>query len=254
MSVSPLPGDRPVAVVTGASSGIGAATARALAAAGFAVVCAARRTDRLDALAAVIGGRAVVCDVTDPGSVAALAHAVPAAEVVVNNAGGALGLEPIASADEARWRTMWETNVAGVMRVTQAFLPTLEASGNGRIVVVTSVAAHQTYLGGGGYTSAKHGAAAVARTLRLELLGKPVRVIEVAPGMVDTEFSLVRFGGDRERAAAVYEGLTPLSAADIADCITWAVTRPAHVNIDRLDVMPRAQATATDTYRAPPGS
>jgi len=238
-----------VAVVTGASSGIGAATARRLATDGFEVVCAARRADRIEALAAEIGGRAVVCDVTDPDAVAALAEAVPACGVLVNNAGGAFGMESMAEADEDNWRAMWETNVLGVMRVTKALLPALKASGDGRIVVTGSVAGHESYPGGGGYTAAKHAAAAMVRTLRLELLGQPLRVTEVAPGMVDTEFSLVRFGGDAERAAGVYTGLTPLSADDVADCIAWAVTRPAHVNIDRIDVMPRAQATATVSHR-----
>jgi hypothetical protein len=167
----------------------------------------------------------------------------------VNNAGGAFGMEPMADADEAHWRDMWETNVLGVMRVTKALLPALTASGDGRIVVTGSVAGHESYPGGGGYTAAKHAAAAMVRTLRLELLGQPIRVTEVAPGMVDTEFSLVRFDGDAQRAAGVYRGLTPLSAEDVADCIAWAVTRPAHVNIDRIDVMPRAQATATVSHR-----
>jgi len=238
-----------VAVVTGASSGIGAATARRLATDGFEVICAARRADRIEALADEIGGRSVACDVTDPDAVAALAEAVPACGVLVNNAGGAFGMESMAEADEDNWRAMWETNVLGVMRVTKALLPALKASGDGRIVVTGSVAGHESYPGGGGYTAAKHAAAAMVRTLRLELLGQPLRVTEVAPGMVDTEFSLVRFGGDAERAAGVYTGLTPLSADDVADCIAWAVTRPAHVNIDRIDVMPRAQATATVSHR-----
>jgi len=238
-----------VAVVTGASSGIGAATARRLAADGFEVICAARRADRIEALADEIGGRSVACDVTDPDAVTALARAVPECGVLVNNAGGAFGMESMAEADEDNWRAMWETNVLGVMRVTKALLPALKASGDGRIVVTGSVAGHESYPGGGGYTAAKHAAAAMVRTLRLELLGQPLRVTEVAPGMVDTEFSLVRFGGDAERAAGVYTGLTPLSADDVADCIAWAVTRPAHVNIDRIDVMPRAQATATVSHR-----
>jgi hypothetical protein len=245
---------RPIAVVTGASSGIGEATARQLAAAGFEVVCAARREDRIQSLAKEIDGRAITCDVTDRASVVALAAAVPACSVLINNAGGAFGLEPMAAADEDHWREMWETNVAGVMRVTKALLPALIASGDGRIAIMGSVAGHQVYIGGGGYTAAKHAVAAMVRTLRLELLGQPIRVTEVAPGMVETEFSLVRFDGDAAKAAAVYEGLTPLSADDVADCLVWAVTRPAHVNIDRIDridVMPRAQATSTVSYREP---
>lgn len=237
------------AIVTGASSGIGEATVRALAAAGFEVVAAARRLDRLEALAKEVGGRAIQLDVTDPDSVAALAEAVPDAAVVVNNAGGAHGLEPIAEADEERWRTMYETNVMGVMRVTKALLPALERSGDGFVVVVGSVAGVDVYRGGAGYNAAKHAANAFTRVLRLELLGKPVRVSEVAPGMVETEFSVVRFEGDREKAGAVYEGLEPLTAEDVAELIAFVVTRPPHVDIDYVSIKPTAQATATDTHR-----
>ena len=239
-----------IAVVTGASSGIGAATVRSLAGAGFSVVAAARRLERCEELAAEVGGRAVQLDVTDPESVAALAREVPDASVLVNNAGGALGLEPVAEADEEKWRRMYETNVMGVMRVTKALLPALERSGNGHVVVIGSVAGVEVYPGGGGYTAAKHAANAVARTLRLELLGKAVRVSEVAPGMVDTEFSLVRFEGDREKADKVYKGLTPLSGEEVADAIVYVVTRPPHVDVDYLSIKPTAQATARDTHRA----
>jgi NADP-dependent 3-hydroxy acid dehydrogenase YdfG len=241
---------RPVAVITGASSGIGAATARALAAQGYEVVAAARRVDRLEALAAEIDGRAQRLDVADPDSVAELAEAVPDAAVLVNNAGGALGLEPVAEADEEQWREMYETNVLGVMRVTKALLPALERGEGGHIVIVGSVAGVEVYPGGGGYTAAKHAANAVARTLRLELLGRLVRVSEVAPGMVDTEFSLVRFGGDAERASQVYEGVTPLSPEDVADVIAYVVTRPSHVDVDYVSVKPTVQATARDVHRA----
>jgi NADP-dependent 3-hydroxy acid dehydrogenase YdfG len=242
-------GKRGTAVVTGASSGIGEATARALAELGFDVVCAARRIERLEALAAEIGGRAMELDVSDPNSVADLAGQVPDAAVLVNNAGGAHGLEPVAEADEEKWRTMYESNVMGVMRVTKALLPALERSGDGFVVIVGSVAGVEVYPGGGGYTAAKHGANAVARTLRLELLGKPIRVSEVAPGMVETEFSLVRFGGDEQRAAQVYKGLEPLSAEEVADVIAFVVTRPPHVDIDYVSVKPTAQASATVTHR-----
>jgi len=241
--------DRRTAVVTGASSGIGEATARALAAAGFEGVAAARRLERCEKLAEEIGGRALQLDVTDPDSVAALAAAVPDAAVLINNAGGAHGLEPVAEADEEKWRTMYESNVMGVMRVTKALLPALERSGNGHVVVVGSVAGVEVYPGGGGYTAAKHAANALTRTLRIELLGKPIRVSEVAPGMVETEFSVVRFGGDEERAAKVYEGLKPLSAEEIADVIAYVVTRPPHVDIDYVSIKPTAQATATLTHR-----
>jgi NADP-dependent 3-hydroxy acid dehydrogenase YdfG len=174
---------------------------------------------------------------------------VPELSVLVNNAGGALGLEPIAEADEENWRLMYETNVMGVMRVTKALLPAIEQSGNGYVVVIGSVAGVEVYPDGGGYTAAKHAANAVARTLRLELLGKPIRVSEVAPGMVNTEFSLVRFEGDQARADKVYEGTNPLTAEDVADAIAYVVTRPPHVDIDYLSIKPTDQATARDVYR-----
>ncbi|HEX2359981.1 MAG TPA: SDR family NAD(P)-dependent oxidoreductase [Solirubrobacterales bacterium] len=238
-----------VAVVTGASSGIGAATARSLAAAGFEVVAAARRLERLEALAEEIGGRAVRLDVTDPDSVAALAREVPDAAVLINGAGGALGLAPVAEADDEEWLEMYESNALGMMRVTKALLPALERSGDGFIVVIGSVAGVEVYPGGGGYTAAKHAVNAIVRTLRLELLGEPVRVSEVAPGMVETEFSLVRFGGDEARADAVYRGVTPLSAEDVADAIAYVVTRPPHVDVDYVSIKPTAQATARDVHR-----
>ena len=236
---------RGIAVITGASSGIGAATARRLVAEGFEVVAAARRRDRLDALAAETPGiRAVTLDVTDPASVAALADQLDDIAVLVNNAGGAIGVEPIERADPADWQAMYETNVLGVLRVTQALLPALERGTGGHVVVTGSIAGHLVYEGGAGYTAAKHGATALVETLRLELNGRPVRVTEIAPGMVRTdEFSLVRLRGDATAAAQVYEGVDhPLTADDIADCIAFAVTRPAHVNVDLLVVKPLAQA------------
>ena len=238
------------ALVTGASSGIGEATVKSLAAAGFQVVVTARRLERCEQIAREVGGRALRLDVTNPDSVAAAVDAVPDLSVLVNNAGGALGLEPVAEADEDNWREMYESNVMGVMRMTKAFLPALERSGDGFIVMVGSVAGVEVYPGGGGYTAAKHAANAVTRTLRLELLGKPIRVSEVAPGMVETEFSLVRFGGDRERADKVYEGTTPLTAADVADAIAYVVTRPPHVDVDYLSIKPTDQATARDVHRS----
>jgi len=237
------------AVVTGASSGIGEATARALAGAGFEVMVGARRMGRLDALAAEIGGQAARLDVTDPASVEAFCAAVPAElAVLVNNAGGALGLEPIAEARDEDWTAMYQSNVLGLMRVTRALLPRLVAGG-GHIVNVTSIAGREVYPGGAGYTAAKHAARAVTQTLRLELNGTPVRVTDVAPGLVETEFSQVRFFGDAERARKVYEGLTALTGQDIADCVVWAVTRPAHVNVDEIVVKPVAQAAATVVAR-----
>jgi NADP-dependent 3-hydroxy acid dehydrogenase YdfG len=238
-----------VAVVTGASSGIGAATARALAGEGFELILGARRVERLEALASEIGGRPAALDVADPTSVEELAAIVPTCDVLVNNAGGALGLEPLAAADEEKWRQMYESNVLGTMRMTRALLPALTASGDGHVVNVTSIAAFETYRGGGGYTAAKHAQRALTRTLRLELLGEAVSVTEVAPGMVETEFSLVRLGGDEAAAARVYEGMRPLTAEDVAECIRWAVAQPPHVNVDEIVVRPRAQATATEVHR-----
>ncbi len=241
--------DKPIAVVTGASSGIGAATAQHLAQAGFYVILGARRLDRIQTVAAPLGGEAYTLDVTDVESVRAFAAQVPRVNVLVNNAGGAVGLETVADADDDKWRTMYETNVLGTMRMTRALLPKLEASGAGHIVNIGSVAGIEVYPGGAGYTAAKHAERAVSETLRLELLGRPIRVTEIAPGLVNTEFSRVRFGGDQERADKTYQGMTPLSADDVAETIAWAVTRPAHVNIDFLVIRPLDQATATNVYR-----
>jgi len=240
--MSPSEATLGTAVVTGASAGIGAATAGSLRRAGFNVVIGARRMDALRAVAEPIGARALPLDVTDPDSVLAFCAEIPACTVLVNNAGGALGLDPIADSVDERWIEMFERNVLGTMRMMRAMLPKLVASGDGRMVTVGSTAAHGVYEGGAGYTSAKHAQRALSETLRLEILGQPVRVIEIDPGMVETEFSLTRFDGDTERAASVYAGVTPLVAEDIADCITWAVTRPSHVNIDSLIVRPRQQA------------
>jgi NADP-dependent 3-hydroxy acid dehydrogenase YdfG len=240
---------RPTAVVTGASSGIGAATARALAGEGFHVVLGARRVQRCRAIADEINGTAMPLDVLDPGSVATFAAAIPAARVLVNNAGGAQGFEPALQADEDQWRWMWEVNVLGTLRVTKALLPKLIDSGDGVLVTVTSIAALEAYDNGSGYTSAKHAQAAVHRTLRGEHLGEPVRFVEVAPGMVETEFSLVRFGGDARQADQVYTGLTPLTAQDVAEVITFAVSRPSHVNLDLIVVKPRDQHSAMRSFR-----
>ncbi len=205
----------------------------------------ARRADRIKALADEIGGTAVVTDVTDEAAVDALAGGLERVDVLVNNAGGAKGLEPIADADLDHWRWMWETNVLGTLRVTRALLPKLIESGDGLIVTVTSIAAMETYDGGSGYTAAKHAQGALHRTLRGELLGKPVRLTEIAPGAVETEFSLVRFDGDQQRADAVYTGITPLVAADIAEVIGFVASRPSHVNLDQVVIKPRDQASAT---------
>jgi NADP-dependent 3-hydroxy acid dehydrogenase YdfG len=239
----PLPGAGRTAVVTGASSGIGAATATRLAADGFDVVVGARRVDRLTRLAAAIGARAFPLDVTDPSSVAAFAGALDRVDVLVNNAGGAFDAAPVAEADLDAWTRAYEVNVLGTVRMTKALLPLLRTSGAGDVVFVSSTAGMVSYEGGASYTAAKHGVHTLAETLRLELNGEPVRVIEVAPGMVRTEeFSLNRLGA-AEAADAVYRGVRePLVAEDVADCIAWTVTRPHHVNIDLMVVRPLAQA------------
>ncbi|WP_103501348.1 SDR family oxidoreductase [Streptomyces sp. SM14] len=244
------------AVVTGASSGIGAATARRLAGEGYRVVLTARRGDRVTALADELtaaghSARARVLDVTDQDAVREFAAELGVCHVLVNNAGGARGADPVASGDPDDWRAMYEVNVIGVLHMTQALLPALRASGDGTVVVVSSTAGQATYEGGGGYVAAKHGAHVLAETLRLEICGEPVRVIEIAPGMVRTEeFSVRRFGGDTGKAADVYRGVAePLTAEDVADTIGWAVTRPAHVNVDLLVLRPRAQASNTKVHR-----
>jgi NADP-dependent 3-hydroxy acid dehydrogenase YdfG len=246
---------RGVAVVTGGSSGIGAAAAARLAADGFDVVAGARRLDRLRAVCDPVGATALELDVTDDGSVdrfcAAAAERGPVS-LLVNNAGGALGMDAVADADLDGWRWMYESNVLGTVRMTKALLPSLVAAPDGgTVVVIGSIAGLEPYEGGAGYNAAKHAVNAVRQVLRYELLGQPVRVCEIDPGMVDTEFSTVRFGGDADRAAKVYEGLTPLTADDIADCISWVATRPPHVNIDRIVLHPRDQASARRVHRTP---
>ena len=244
------------AVVTGASSGIGAATAERLAREGYHVVLAARRLDRLKEVAgriAVARGSAQVSqlDVGDRTQVAALAAALDRCDVLVANAGGALGGEQIADADPQDWRTMYESNVLGTLHTVQALLPKLIASGDGTVIIMGSTAGLTAYEGGGGYVAAKHGTHAIAATLRLELCGQPVRVIEIAPGMVKTdEFALTRFHGDQAKAAAVYAGVAePLTAEDVADAVAWAVTRPSHVNVDLMILRPRAQAAQHKVHR-----
>jgi NADP-dependent 3-hydroxy acid dehydrogenase YdfG len=242
--------NRGTAVVTGASSGFGAATARRLAEEGFDLVVGARRLDKLREVAEPIGARAIQLDVCDAASVEAFCDQVPECRVLVNNAGGALGWEQVADADEEKWRWMYDANVLGVMRMTKALLPKLIASGDGHVVVVGSVAGVEAYPFGAGYNAAKFGARAVTDALRMELLGEPVRVSEIEPGLAETEFSVVRFDGDEARAAKVYEGLTPLTADDVADVIAFTVTRPPHVNLARVLLLPRDQATAKMVHRS----
>ena len=241
------------AVVTGASSGIGAATVKRLTDEGWLVTAVARRRDRLDYLAGRTGCAVVCADITQPDDVAELARIVTMAgpvHALVNNAGGAIGFGDIATSDPEAWSRQFEVNVVGTVRVTQALLPALQASGRGDIVIVTSTAGHEPHEKGAGYAAAKHAEATMARTLRLELTGTGVRVIEIAPGMVHTEeFSLNRFGGDQERADAIYQGIKPLVAEDIADAIAWTLTRPHHVNVDLMVVRPREQAGYTKTVR-----
>lgn len=243
------------AVVTGASSGIGEATARALAREGFRVLVGARRMDRLEGLAREIGGDAARLDVTDPDSVEAFVTWLPkTVHLLVNNAGAALGLDSLEEAVEERWVRMYELNVLGVLRMTRALLPRIEASGDGHVINLGSTASFEAYPGGGGYCASKHAERALTRTLRAEVLGRPVRVTEVCPGLVETEFSLVRFDGDRRQAESVYRGMEPLTAEDVASCIVFAATRPPHVNIDEIVLRPRDQLSSTTVHRRPGGS
>ena len=200
-------------------------------------------------------GLALELDVTDRASVerfvAEIGRRFRRIDVLVNNAGGAFGLAPVADAVDEDWIGMWKVNVLGLMFVTRACIPLLRKAPHGHIVNISSIAGFETYKGGAGYTAVKHAVRAITRTLRLELNGEPIRITEIAPGLVETEFSTVRFRGDRKAAKAVYAGLKPLTGADIADCIAFAVTRPAHVDIDEMVIRPVAQATATVVARKP---
>ncbi|MEY2340767.1 SDR family NAD(P)-dependent oxidoreductase [Acidithiobacillus sp. IBUN Pt1247-S3] len=238
------------AVVTGASSGIGAATVQVLSAAGYQVILAARRRERLEKLAQEYGGIAVELDVTSSASVAAFAAQIETpVDVLVNNAGGALGKETIVEFDEEHWLQMYQSNVLGLARVTRALWPQLQKSSAATVINIGSVASEETYMGGAGYTACKHAVRALSETMRLEWLGQPIRITEIDPGLVETEFSLVRFAGDAKAAKAVYDGMTPLVAADIAEAIRWVVSLPEHVNIDRLLIKPRDQARVDKVVR-----
>jgi NADP-dependent 3-hydroxy acid dehydrogenase YdfG len=245
--------ERRVAVITGASSGIGAACATRLVAEGFDVVLGARRLERLGLVAAPLAGRSrfAALDVTDTQSVEEFCAAVETCHLLVNCAGGALGTDPAGSFDEQRWRWMYEANVLGVARMTRALLPKLIASGDGQVITIGSVAGFEPYTGGAGYNAAKFGVRAVMEVLRLELLGQPVRISLIDPGMVQTEFSLVRFDHDQERADALYQDMIPLTGDDVADCVAFVATRPSHVDIERLVLRPRDQARVGLVHRHP---
>ncbi len=236
-----------IAVVTGASAGIGAATARSLARAGFHLVLGARRLERLREVAEPLGATALALDVTDAASVERFAAQVPRVDVLVNNAGMGLGMDRVADAVDERWAAMYETNVLGALRVNRAFLPKL-IEGSGHLVVLGSTSGFEVYPGGAGYTASKHALRAMTKTLRLELLGQSVRITEISPGLVETEFATVRLG-DVARAKAVYRGMTPLSADDVAACVAFAVSLPPHVNVDEIVVRPLDQASATAVHR-----
>ncbi|MBO0831515.1 MAG: SDR family oxidoreductase [Actinobacteria bacterium] len=248
-----------LAVITGASSGIGAASAIGLAAAGYHVVLCARRRDRLDSVAGKIradGGSADVhqLDVTNRAAVDDLAATLHRCDVLVANAGGAIGAETVADSSAADWQAMYDVNVLGTLHAVQALLPKLIASGAGTIVLMGSTAGLISYEGGGGYVVAKHGTHAIAETLRLELYDQPVRIVEIAPGMVKTaEFAVNRYRGDAAKAAAVYAGVAePLTDADVADAVVWSVTRPPHFNVDLMVIRPRAQAAQYKVHRVLP--
>lgn len=242
--------DNLIAMISGASAGIGAAAARALAREGYGLILGARRLDRLVRLADGIRAEfgvpvwSGVLDVRDAGSVADFVAGGVAAmggiDVLVNNAGMAQGLDRLDTVAPESWRQMIDTNVEGVIRLTQAALPHLRKSGRAHIVNISSIAGQGVYPGGGVYCATKHALDALTQTLRLELLAEPIRVSSIDPGMVETEFSIVRLG-DADKAAQVYRDMTPLTADDIAECVRWVVMLPSHVNIDRITIKPRQQ-------------
>ena len=242
------------AVITGASAGIGAEAARLLAAAGFELVLGARREDRLAAVGRPLGARCLALDVTRPQSVERFCDSIPRADLLVANAGFAIGMDRLAEASDERWEAMYQTNVLGVLRVVRGLLPKLLAApgGSGHVIVVGSTSGFEVYPGGGGYVASKHALRALIRTLRVEMLGQPLRITEISPGLVETEFAAIRHSGDAQRAKAVYQGMTPLVAEDIAHCIAFAASRPPHVDIDEIVVRPRDQVSSTQVHRRSP--
>ena len=247
---------REIAVITGASSGIGAATAKLLAENGFHVIAAARRKDLLQSLASSHSNiEAMELDVTDQQSIDALALHLSGkpVSILINCAGGAFDAASVADSDPEIWKKTYDVNVVGSVRMVKAITPIMQSHGRGHIVIISSTAGHRAYENGGSYVAAKFAETSLVETLRLELNGLPIRVTEIAPGMVKTEeFAKVRFAGDIERAAKVYEGVTrPLTAEDVAESIRWSVMLPDHFNVDSMTIRPIAQAAAHKVYRQP---
>jgi NADP-dependent 3-hydroxy acid dehydrogenase YdfG len=238
------------ALITGASSGIGLACAELMAAAGYQLILTARRADRLNDLAAEltakhgIGVKTLVFDVRNKQEVAAALNSLDTPDVLINNAGLALGLSHFYAGDTDHWDTMIDTNVKGLLYVSRAFAEKMIARGSGHIVNVGSIAGKEVYENGNVYCASKHAVDALTKSMRLELAAHGIKVTGIHPGAVETEFSIVRFGGDEARAKKVYEGFENLVAADIADAVVWAVSRPAHVNINDIVIMPSAQPAA----------
>ena len=250
-----------IALITGASAGIGASCARVLASAGARVILTARRGDRLDRLAKELGSDGadrclpLVLDVRDraavDGAIASLSPRWAGISILVNNAGLGRGLDKVHEGDPAEWDEMLDTNVKGLLYVSRAVLPGMVARGSGHVVNIGSVAGRETYPGGNVYCAPKFAVKALTRAMRMDLMGTPLRVTTVDPGMVETEFSVVRFRGDAQRAAKVYQDIKALTPDDIADAVLWAVTRPSHVDVTEMVLMPTAQASAMLNHRGP---
>jgi 3-hydroxy acid dehydrogenase / malonic semialdehyde reductase len=238
-------------LITGASSGIGASCAAAFAAAGAKLVLCARRADRLEALAATLDAecQTIVLDVRDRAAVTSALQGVTDVDVLVNNAGLAAGFEPLHTGDPEQWDRMIDTNVTGLLNVTRAIVPSMVERGAGHVVNIGSIAGHETYANGAVYCATKAAVDRITKGLRLDLVGTGVRVSTIDPGMVETEFSVVRFGGDADRAAKVYEGVDPLTPDDIAEAVVWVADRPAHVQVAEMIILAGQQASATVVSR-----